>query len=104
MMKIKNIKLIDIFYYFQGHIRYKLYYSKHFSWLIRKHIKEQYAYRIDVMNKECFYTGSCIKCGCKTTELQFADKPCEGNCYLKMESRRNWKKVRPLFVSDKSFN
>lgn len=84
-------KAIDIFYYLQGHCRYSLYYSKSFAWLIRKHIKEQIEYRVQVMNEECYNTGACIMCGCKTIELQMCNKPCEGKCYPKMMTRKEWK-------------
>ena len=42
------------------------------------------------MNKECYNTGSCIKCGCKTTALQMASKVCEGDCYPPMLARNKW--------------
>ena len=45
-----NVTLKNIFYYFQGHLRYKLYYSR-FKFLVRKHIREQYEYRIGVMDR-----------------------------------------------------
>ena len=84
-----NVTLKNIFYYFQGHLRYKLYYSR-FKFLVRKHIREQYEYRIGVMDRECYWNGYCKICGCKTTHLQFADKPCEGNCYPKMLNKKDW--------------
>lgn len=79
-----------IFDYLQGNIRYKLYYSKYFNFLIPKHIKEQYRYRLNSMDKKCLNDGSCKECGCKTTHLQFASKACDGNCYPAMENRHNW--------------
>lgn len=79
----------NIVAYLQGHIRYRLFYSK-FKFLIRKHILEQIDMRISSMNKECYDEGSCIKCGCMTTHLQMADKPCEGACYPLMLSSKEW--------------
>jgi hypothetical protein len=80
----KNIKA-----YIQGHIRYRLYYSK-YKWLIPLHIREQIDMRIYSMNEECFKQGSCIKCGCQTTHLQMANKKCDGECYPEMLSLIKW--------------
>lgn len=92
------MKINNIFAYIQGNIRYHLYYSKHFKFLIRKHIREQIEYRINSMNRECYSNGSCIKCGCSTTHLQMADKKCEGSCYPIMISNKGvwefWKKSK----------
>jgi len=84
------IKIKDVIAYFQGNIRYSLYYSK-FRFLLRKHIVEQYEFRIMVMKEECLLRGHCVKCGCKTTHLQFANKACEGKCYPAMMSKKKWK-------------
>lgn len=86
------MKLSDIFYYIQGNIRYQLFYSR-FDFLIRKHIKEQIRFRIKVMNSECYNSGSCIKCGCKTTALQMCNKSCDGDCYPPMViKKKSWDK------------
>ena len=82
-----------IFDYLQGNIRYKLYYSKYFNFLIPSHIKEQYRYRLNSMDEECLNNGSCKECGCKTTHLQFANKACGGLCYPKFKNRKSWKKL-----------
>lgn len=88
---MKNkIKISDIFAYLQGYYRYPLYYSKNWSWLIRTHIREQIDWRISVMDKECYDKGSCIKCGCDTTALQMANKPCLKPCYPKMMRAYEW--------------
>lgn len=89
-MKSK-ITVKNIISYVQGNIRYRLYYSR-FRFLIREHIREQYEYRIRVMKKECYESGNCVICGCKTTNLQFANKPCDGNCYPRMMSKKEWNK------------
>lgn len=95
-MKKHLIKLLkgqtsitDIWYYMQGNIRHKLYYSR-FRWLIRRHIREQIAYRITWMDEECFDQGSCKKCGCMTTALQMCNKSCEKPCYPRMLSKYKW--------------
>lgn len=95
IMKIlrNEAPLIDIFYYIQGHLRFKLYYSK-FKWLIRRHIREQIAFRIRVMDPICFSQGSCRICGCETTMLQMANKPCEGYCYPEMFTKEKWNRVK----------
>lgn len=50
------------------------------------------------MDKECYYSGSCKMCGCGTTELQMCDKACEGECYLPMMSKREWKWFKIMVV------
>lgn len=78
--------------YVLGTLRYKVYYSKHFKWLLRTHIKEQIDFRIKVMEKECYDEGSCKMCGCTTTALQMANKSCDKPCYPPMFNAVNWLK------------
>lgn len=87
----------DVIDYFRGNYRYAIYYSKHFKWLMRPHIKEQIDYRIVVMDSECYNNGSCKICGCATTNLQMANKACEGDCYLPLLDRKNWRFFYALF-------
>ena len=100
-MKAK-INYENIVAYMQGNFRYKLYYSK-FNFLIPLYIREQIDSRITSMKEECYNDGSCIMCGCKTTALQMATKPCDGDCYPKMLTRKEWRylKKRKLMVIDK---
>lgn len=84
------MKIKDIISYLQGNIRYFCYHKKYLNWMIPKHIKEQYVYRINSMDKECYDNGSCKECGCKTTHLQFANKACDGFCYPEMVNRKRW--------------
>jgi len=90
--------LIDVYHYLLGNYRYELYYSGYAPGyrhpLMRKHIFEQIAYRISVMNKECYMKGSCIKCGCNTTELQMANKRCDGICYPTMMNKKDWEQFK----------
>jgi hypothetical protein len=79
-------KIIDIYSYFQGNIRYWLYYNM--PYLIRPHILKQINYRIEVMNKDCYTKGSCVMCGCNTTMLQMADKQCSKPCYPPMLNKK----------------
>lgn len=88
-MKAK-INWTNIKSYIQGNLREKLFYSKHFNWLLRVHIFEQINYRLFVMNKECFSNGECIHCGCATPALQMADKSCGGVCYPIMMDETDW--------------
>lgn len=76
-----------------GWFRYWLYYTFDGKG-IRPHIKEQIGIRITSMNIECYQRGSCIKCGCATTALQMANKPCKGFCYPRMLSKRKWKQFK----------
>ena len=86
----KKIKISDIFAYLQGYYRYHLFYSKHFKWLIRKHIYDQIVWRISIMNLECYTEGCCKLCGCDTTALQMADKQCKKPCYPDMMNKFDW--------------
>jgi len=89
-MKAK-VTMTNVISYIIGNLRYKLYYSKFFSCLIRKHIKEQIDFRIKHMDKECYNSGSCKVCGCTTTALQMAAKSCDGLCYPEMMEENCWK-------------
>lgn len=82
--------LRDIRAFFVGNLRYNLYYSINWKWLIRKHIKQQIDYRIKVMNPLCYTSGACIKCGCQTTHLQMANRTCDGMEYPPIVSRKQW--------------
>ena len=84
-----NYKVIDIWYYIQGNVRYKIINSS-FKKLIRKHILEQIELRISNMNRECYNNGECVMCGCATTALQMCDKSCKGLCYPRMMSKKEW--------------
>ncbi len=97
-MKAK-ITLNNIRAWFEGTYRYKIYYSVYLNWLMRKHIKEQIEWRISIMDKECYVKGSCKMCGCGTTALQMANKPCDKPCYPKMYNRRQWKAMGNLLMT-----
>lgn len=43
------------------------------------------------MDKDCLKNGSCKLCGCKTTALQMANKPCNKPCYPPMLNCSQWK-------------
>lgn len=88
-MKSK-INFKNIIAYIQGKCRYYFYYSSK-KRFIRKHIREQIEARINSMNKTCFYNGTCVSCGCVTTALQMANKPCNEACYPPMFTKKSWK-------------
>lgn len=93
---MKNkITLKDVLAYIQGNIRYSLY-NSNWSWLIRKHIKEQIDIRINSMNKSCYNQGSCVMCGCRTTHLQMANKSCNKPCYPIMLNKKTWKGIKKI--------
>jgi hypothetical protein len=79
----------DAWYYFQGNLRYKLFYSC-FKFLLRLHIFEQICARIISMENDCYSNGECIMCGCKTTALQMCNKSCNKLCYPPMMSKKRW--------------
>ena len=94
--------------YIQGWYRYNLWYSQdkfgiNLKGWIRPHIQEQIEMRIKSMRRSCYRNGSCDECGCKTTALQMANKACEGNCYPKMQNRKNWNllKRNRIIISEK---
>ena len=86
----EEVTLANVLYYIQGTIRYHFFYHKYLKKLIRLHIFEQITYRILVMDPECYAEGYCKMCGCNTTALQMADKPCNKPCYPKMMSKKDW--------------
>ena len=90
-----SIKKSDVLSYLQGNLRYRIYYSP-FRFLLRKHIVEQYEWRISVMDRKCYRDGECKICGCETTALQFANRKCDKPCYPDMLNKKEWKDVRIL--------
>jgi len=85
-----NLKINDIFAYLLGNYRYFIYYNKYLSFLMRKHIREQIEWRIEVMDRDCYDRGSCKLCGCETTALQMANKACDKPCYPIMMNKEQW--------------
>ena len=90
----EEITLANVLYYIQGTIRYHFFYHKYLKKLIRLHIFEQIVYRISVMDPECYAEGYCKMCGCNTTALQMANKPCKKPCYPKMMSKKDWESFK----------
>ena len=89
----KNRK--NIIPFFQGWYRYKIYYSSGpLRFLMRSHIRSQIDVRIASMDRECYNSGACKKCGCATTALQMANKSCEGFCYPPILDRSSWEYAR----------
>ena len=85
----KNRK--NIIPFFQGWYRYKIYYSSGpLRFLMRSHIRSQIDVRIESMDRECYNSGACKKCGCTTTALQMANKSCEGFCYPSIMNKSQW--------------
>lgn len=82
----KNPKLV--FDYTQGNVRYFLY--RNLPFLLTKDFKEQIKYRLENANKECIKQGVCTHCGCKTPNLFFSDKSCEGGCYPPIMNSYVW--------------
>lgn len=92
-----------MWWYIQGTLRTFCY--DHASWLIRRHIMEQFEWR-RIQASKCDQNGSCHFCGCLTPDLFFANKPCslseltprnrkliykqDEPCYGKMLNRQKW--------------
>lgn len=87
------MKYKDIWYYIQGNIRYKLYYSKVY-FLFRFHIFDQICARIMSMDMQCYTEGQCKMCGCKTTALQMSNKACDKPCYPAMMNKKQWTRMK----------
>ena len=85
-----TVSLNNVIAYITGNLRYFLYYSKWFKFLIRTHIREQIDFRIKFMDKACYENGQCVICGCSTTALQMADKACDKPCYPRMMTKQEW--------------
>jgi hypothetical protein len=49
------------------------------------------------MNKECYTSGSCIKCGCDTPNLQMANAGCKGNCYKAFVEKKKWEIFKDIW-------
>lgn len=96
------MKWNDPYYYVQGNLRYKLFYSI-FAFMIPNYIHEQIVARIKSMDKDCYNNGVCKLCGCATTALQMANKACEKPCYPKIQSKKDWQAMKQgfLLLSDK---
>ena len=100
----------DPWYYIQGTYRQVMYNIS--PKLLRRHIVEQYLYRINKAQR-CFKNGSCIVCGCTTPDLFFANKSCSvekypenirldfysrsNNCYQEMMTKKDWNKFKTDF-------
>lgn len=79
--------------YFVAQYRYWCYYNGKRHWL-RDHIIEQYKWRIEEMDPQCYIEGQCKKCGCETTKLQFANRACDKPCYPAMMNKKDWKESK----------
>lgn len=86
--KIKNLK--NVWNYIVGNYRFYIYNTLLSKYLLRKHIREQYEWRLFAMKPDCYNNGACIACGCTTPNLQMASKGCEEDCYPPMMSKTAW--------------
>ena len=93
--KPAKITLKNIGRYLQGNIRLlklKLgLYPKDY------HRREQWNWRIKQVRLQspiCLEQGSCRVCGCDTEGLILSDPPCEGNCFPKMMTARDWENFK----------
>lgn len=62
-----------------------------------EHIKEQAEWRLSLVKKkspECYNNDKCIKCGCQVSAKVYEDGACEGNCYPKMMSKKDWELLK----------
>lgn len=73
---------------------YRIFMFKHIPFLLRHHIKDQFLWRVSVMSETCLNNRECIICGCKTPNLQFTSKACEGSCYPNLMSKKLWTKIQ----------
>lgn len=70
-------------------IMYLLY--KYCKFLLPLYIKEQIEFRINYMNRFCYYRGKCISCNTNVNILQTAVKSCNYSCFPSiMFSKYEW--------------
>lgn len=94
-IRVKDVTLKNIGYYFQGTGRKWL--LDNFPGLIEPHIQEQFEYRINLIGKKspkCLTENNCVICGCSTLEMAISDKICEGDCYPEMMDSETWEKFK----------
>lgn len=105
---LNTIRLIkedpfNVWYFIQGNIRYRLYYS--FPFLFSPRFKSMIEERYKLANPECMATGECIACGCDMPNLLFANKQCKAKCYPSFREQRNMRKIKdfgiPFIMTDK---
>jgi hypothetical protein len=103
-LKPAKINWINVKRYLQGWKRYFLYRLTQRKHLLGKvadtfpvlsqEKKEQFEWRLIVMNEKCLQGGACIICGCDTPQLQMIDEACEGKCYPDMMDKETWRKYK----------
>lgn len=94
MAIMKDITWKNAKAYFIGNYRYFLWNRNYLMFLMRTHIEEQIIFRVLHMDQECFDRGACKLCGCRTIQLQMANKVCPGDCYPAMMNKKQWKKFK----------
>jgi hypothetical protein len=52
------------------------------------------------MNMLCYTKGSCVACGCTTTELQMCNRACDKDCYPPMVNKKTWNLDYDYFESN----
>lgn len=104
-LKLKDITLKNIKYFFQGY--YFLILNK-LNWLklLFPYRKEQFEFRkqrVYKLNPKCIENKECIHCHCDTPALFLADKACELGCYPEIMNNKNWKisKERQEYLNNK---
>lgn len=93
VVRLSDITLANIWHFLRGTVCYHLYY-RGYSWLIPRYIRDQFEWRVRVMRRECYESGSCVECGCRTTALQFSSKACSGGCYPPMMGSESWDRFK----------
>lgn len=83
----------NVINYIIGNYRFFIY-KIGFTFLIRKHIKEQIEVREALANPACMENKACLKCGCTLPNLLYADKKCGGDCYTALTSKKEWKEQK----------
>jgi hypothetical protein len=76
------LKKDNIKNFIQGHLNKFLDNTEYMS--LELHIKEQVIYRASLC-QDCYYNGSCLKCGCKTPDMFYSTN--------KVDSLGKWKEM-----------
>lgn len=83
----KKITVRNIFWYLQGHTRYRLCNTPILKYIVPKYLRDQISIRENSVHEICQSIGTCKECGCNLPQLQYADKECYGWCYPPMLNR-----------------
>ncbi len=81
MVRLREVTPRNVWAYVTGNLRFFAFRTRGLRWAVGRAFRLQIVFRLLMMREECYDRGQCVRCGCRTVNLQFAAKACEGNCY-----------------------